>query len=166
MPTIACKGFSGRKRLTILHTMASTTQDQADISSCRHVQFDTDSYLIGVDNRTSYTMTPNLEDFITPIQSVNNMHVQGIGGTLKVLGKGSVAWNITDDSGVRHKIIIPNTLYVRGLNHRLLSPQHWSQTANDNFPAKKGTRSITYDDELVLEWQQKITTCFKIAFGS
>ena len=62
-------------------------------------------------------MTPNVEDFIAPIQSVNNMHVQGIGGTLKVLGKGSVAWNITDDSDVRHKIIIPNTLYVRGLNH-------------------------------------------------
>ena len=62
-------------------------------------------------------MTPNVDNFITPIQSVKNMHVQGIGGALKVLGKGSVTWNITDDNGVSHKIIIPNTLYVRGLSH-------------------------------------------------
>ena len=27
MPTIACKGLSGRKRLTVLHSVASTTRD-------------------------------------------------------------------------------------------------------------------------------------------
>ena len=67
-------------------------------------------------------MTQNVSDFVTPIVKVNNVHVKGIGGVLKVEGKGSVAWNITDDNGVKHEIIIPNTLYVQGLSLCLLSP--------------------------------------------
>ena len=104
---------------------------------CQQTHFDTDSFLLGIDIRTSNSMTPSVEDIVTPLEKVHNTCVKGIGGMLKVEGKGSVAWNITDDNGVKHEIIIPNTYYfVKGLDHRLLSPQHWSQIANDNYPKK------------------------------
>ena len=67
---------------TYLHNI--TRPDKTSL--CQHIQFDTDSYLIGVDNHTSYSMTPNVNDFITTILSVNNMYAKGIGGVLKVLG--------------------------------------------------------------------------------
>ena len=71
-------------------------------------------------------MSPNVNDFVTPIEKVNNMHVKGIGGMLKVKAKGSVAWNIKDENGVKNEIIIPDTLCVYGISHQLLSLQHWS----------------------------------------
>ena len=139
---------------TILNTLHSNIESSSDLV-CQKSHFDTDSFLIGIDNRTSYSMTPNVEDFVTPLEKVNNTCVRGIGGMLKVEGRGTVAWDITDDKGVKHEIIIPNTYFVKGLDHRLLSPQHWSQISNDNYPTKKGTRCITYHDEVVLEWEQR-----------
>ena len=139
---------------TVLNTLHSNIQSSCDLV-CQKSHFDTDSFLIGIDNRTSYSMTPNVEDFVTPLEKVNNTCVRGIGGMLKVEGKGTVAWDITDDKGVKHEIIIPNTYFVKGLDHCLLSPQHWSQISNDNYPTKKGTRCITYHDEVVLEWEQR-----------
>ena len=56
-------------------------------------------------------MTPNVEDFVTPLERINNTYVRGIGGMLKVEGKGSVVWNITDDNDVKHEVIIPYLLF-------------------------------------------------------
>ena len=64
-------------------------------------------------------MTPNVEDFVTPLEKVNNTCVRGIGGMLKVEGRGTVAWDLIDDKGVKHEIIIPNTYFVKGINHHL-----------------------------------------------
>ena len=60
-------------------------------------------------------MTPNVEDFVTPLEKVNNTCVRGIGGMLKIEGKETVAWDITDDKGVKHEIIIPNTYLLKVL---------------------------------------------------
>ena len=72
----------------------------------------TDSFRIEVGNRTNYTMTPSVHDFISPIIPVHNLYVQGIGGRLLVTRKGTVSWTIKDDQGVQHDIFIPNTIYV------------------------------------------------------
>ena len=54
-----------------------------------------------------------------------------------------------------HKILLPNSLYSTEAPFRLLSPQHWSQIAKDDLPQPKGTWCATYDDSMVLEWQQQ-----------
>ena len=136
-------------------TIALSSEKIPNDEDKRIMHFGTDSYLIGVDNRTSYSMTPSITDYVTPLDPVDGVFVRGIGGFVKVQGKGSVLWKITDDDGISHDVIIPGTLYVKELDHRLLSPQHWSQTSNDSYPMKRGTRSITYEDELVLEWNQR-----------
>jgi len=37
---------------------------------------------------------------------------------------------------------------------RLLSPQHWAQSASDNFPKQNGTWCVTYHDRVTLFWDQ------------
>ena len=54
------------------------------------INFDTDSFFIGIDNRTSYSMSPSVHDFITPIEPVKDLFIGGIGGLVKVQGKGTV----------------------------------------------------------------------------
>ena len=54
-----------------------------------------------------------------------------------------------------HNILLPNSLYSPEAPFPLLSPQHWSQIAKDDLPQPKGTWCATYDDSVVLEWQQR-----------
>ena len=96
-------------------------------------------------------MSSRPEDFITPITPVNNLNVQGIGGRLKVNCEGTVSWNITDDNGVNDKIVIPETLYIKHLQYRFLSPQHWSKVSSDDRPNKDNTICITTANCLILQ---------------
>ena len=100
-------------------------------------------------------MSSNPEDVVTSITPINNLYVQGIGGRLNVIDKGTVSWNILDDNRINHKIVISATLYVKSLQYRLFSPQHWSQVANDDNPNKYGTICITTTNCLILQWGQK-----------
>ena len=52
--------------------------------------FDTDSVQIGVDNRTSYSMSNNENDFIGPIKPLCDHYIKGVGGKLAVHGIGTV----------------------------------------------------------------------------
>ena len=56
---------------------------------------------------------------------------------------------------MEHQITLPNSYYVPGASSHILSPQHWSQTAKDNKPNPRGTWCATYDDEIVLWWNQR-----------
>ena len=76
-------------------------------------------------------------------------------GIIPIDGIGTIRWRITDDDGIVHEIIIENALFARKSPVKLLSPQHWSQSANDNIPKKRGTWCAQYDDEIVLYWDQE-----------
>ena len=53
--------------------------------------------------------------------------IVGIAGGLVSQGTGIFCFNIEDDSGFRHHIELPNSLYIPGLPQTLLCPQHWAQ---------------------------------------
>ena len=116
-------------------------------------RFDYESYPIGIDNHASRCISNCIDDFVSTIKPSKRQLI-GISGSLDIKGTGTVKWVIEDDDGVRHHIHIPNTLYVPEAPMRLLSPQHWSQTANDNNPSPNGTWCTTYHDSLVLHWDQ------------
>ena len=116
-------------------------------------RFDYESYPIGIDNHASRCISNCIDDFASTIKPSKRQLI-GISGSLDIKGTGTVKWVIEDDDGVRHHIHIPNTLYVPDAPMRLLSPQHWSQTANDNSPSPNGTWCATYHDSLVLHWNQ------------
>jgi hypothetical protein len=68
--------------------------------------------------------------------------------------KGTVKWSYLNDDGCVHEQYIPNTHYNKESPFCLYSPQHVAQIANDHYPNRNGTCSVTYADTLELQWDQ------------
>ena len=68
---------------------------------------------------------------------------------------GTIAWSIKEDQDQVHIIHLPGSYYVPGSTSRILSPKHWSQQAQDNWPQPQSTWCAIYDDEITLYWNQQ-----------
>ena len=112
-------------------------------------RFDSDSFLIAVDNCSSRCITNDKRDFVGEPRKVHVL-VKGIAGFGAATHVGTVRWSIQDDRGVVHEHLIPNTYLHESSPYRLLSPQHWSQEAKDG----RGTWCATYFDAVELFWKQ------------
>jgi hypothetical protein len=117
-------------------------------------RFDSDSFLIAVDNCCSKCITNCMDDFVEPPETVN-VRVRGIGGNVTATLVGTVRWTIEDDNGMVHAWTISGTYYNAESPYRLFSPQHHAQLANDHFPRARGTWCGTYDDAIELHWEQR-----------
>ena len=104
--------------------VAFSTSSTPDPNHPSQVNFDTDSFIIGVDNHASRTLSNNKRHFIGYIRRLDNVFINGINGKLPIRGIGTIQWKIEDDDGKVHAIRIPNTFYVPQLEHCILSPQH------------------------------------------
>ena len=113
--------------------------------------FDSDSVPLMIDNCCSACITTSREDFVGPTTKISR-RVSGVAGSMMVTEKGTVRWSIEDDEGRKHTFDIPNSYLAPSAPSRLLSPQHWAQSAKDNQKGEKGTWSATYDDCVVLHW--------------
>jgi hypothetical protein len=121
----------------------------------RFAAFDSDSVTLRVDNCCTACITNSLADVVgTPVPIA--ARIEGFtGGEALVTAKCTVKWQIEDDHGRAHTIVIPNSLYSKNAPFRLLSPQHWAQQANDHQPKREGTWCGTLSDRVELEWQQR-----------
>ena len=116
---------------------------------------DTDSYPINIYNCYTESITNNLKDFVGKPLPIASRIVGFTGGQTLAVFRFTLQWDIKDDEGVSQKILLPNSLYSPEAPFCLLFPQHWSQIAKDDLPQPKGTWCATYDDSVVLEWQQR-----------
>jgi len=128
----------------IIEVKASTNK------GTKRLHFDSDSYDILVDNCCSQSITNCITDYITPPKT-SGMKIKGFDGSTTTTKVGTVQWKIADDDGKIHRIKLPNTYYSEQAESRLLSPQHWAQTANNG----RGTRCLTYHDAIILEWNDR-----------
>jgi Reverse transcriptase (RNA-dependent DNA polymerase) len=121
-----------------------------------HSQFDTDSFPIRVDNCATRSMSFCRHDFEKGSLHPSSLMVKGFGQDVRsqVTHKGTIIWQIVDDLGTAHTIRLPDSLLIPRSTDRLLYPQHWAQQAKDNYPMKQGTYCSTYEDEVVLHWDQ------------
>ena len=75
------------------------------------------------------TITSNAKDCLTkplPIQQ----RINGVGGYFKTnIYKATIQWNIEDNKGIPHLVIIPNLFLIPKAPSKLLSPQHWALMA-------------------------------------
>jgi hypothetical protein len=134
-------------------------RDNYALSITNHVRIETDSVPIKVDNCCTQTITGYESDFIpSTIRKVEDKQVCGFGRSIsKITHQGTIRWRVYDDHGKEHDIIIPNTYFVPNCGLRLLSPQHWAQELNDNYPMPDGTSCTTYYNRVVLQWNQRKT---------
>ena len=153
--------FSQLECLTAIIAMKADHSHQDEVA-----RFDTDAKAIRIDNCASYCISNDKRDFITPLKKVNK-HLKGLGGTLADIYSATIKCSIEDDDGITHDIVIPNGLYVKESPSKLLSPQHWAQTAQDFKPLPRGTWCSTYHDCIQLHWaQRKHTKTVKLSEGS
>ena len=143
--------------VTCNHTTILSTTDKDDENALKHPNFDTDSVPIKVDNCCTRTISFCREDFLEDtLTPVHNKVVKSFSGTLTpITHEGTIQWWVSDDDGTTRKICVPKSYLVPNGTTRLLSPQHWAQQINDNIPLKRGTWCATYDDEVILHWNQR-----------
>jgi len=92
--------------------------------------FDTDSHLVGMDNHASGCITHVRSDIPGKIVECNKV-IKGYGGAKQFrIWRSTIHWNIEDDDGNVHKMIIPDGYYIPNGRCRLWSPQHWAQGQN------------------------------------
>ena len=85
--------------------------------------------------------------------------LNGIGSGIAIKGIGTYKFKLEDDNGQVHTIRIPNSQYVPFLKRVLLAPHHWAQEAQDKAPNPQGTWMATYDDCIILYWNQGKSKC-------
>ena len=115
-----------------------------DLPPCH---FDSDSFLIGVDNHATTTISNDKSHF-------TNIGVKGFGNNMvKATDKGTLKWKIEDDEDKVHIFTIYNALYIPQSSLCILCPQ-WAKQANDHYPIHNGTHCIVNADTCELEWNQ------------
>jgi len=91
--------------------------------------FDTDSELVGIDNRSSACMPPHRLDFIGEFIK-SKQFVKAFGGTKSFdIYTGTLKWVFDDDQGIERTVCVPESFCMPEAPARLLSPQHWAQEA-------------------------------------
>jgi hypothetical protein len=115
------------------------------------LKYDTDSFLLSIDNHVSASMTNTEDDFVGPTKTVD-IKIKGIKGYLSTAKVGTVRWSLQDDQGRNHQFNIPGTYLVPDIPIRLLSPQHLAQEMFKISNEPDGTACHTYSNRVVLTW--------------
>ncbi len=123
------------------------------VNRTRAICFDSDSYPIGIDTHATRCIV-NAPHLFKDLKLVDVGEAEGIKSGLDIKGTGTFKFKIKDDNGMLHKIKIPNSLYIPKLKRCLLSPQHWVQEAEDNYPRPKGTRMSLDNEFYYVHWGQ------------
>ena len=131
--------FKKLMAMAMIMAMSGTTA----ISESECGPFDSDSNLIGIDNRCSGCITHVRTDIPGELRPCDRV-IKGFGGTkITRVWQGTIHWSWDDDLGQTHKMVIPNAYYVPDGHIRLLSPQHWAQTRMKASDKKSGTGEET-----------------------
>jgi hypothetical protein len=118
----------------------------------RPTRFDTDSAIVGIDNRCSGCISHVREDFIGLLRPTTRV-IKGFGGSRTMnVSIGTLRWRWEDDQGRHHEFNIPNSYYVPDGHIRLLSPQHWAQADTNNRTKRTERGEHTNGNECVLYW--------------
>ena len=129
-----------------LISMSSTTLFHHSVPT------DTDSEAIGIDNRATACISHKIDDFIGEIHDSNRVIIGYNGSRTSNIKIGTLRWNWTDDTGLSHSHIIPNSFYSPSGGVRLLSPQHWAQEISKNRKTPNPPSCVTTSQHVKLIW--------------
>jgi len=115
--------------------------------------YDSDAKVILVDNCCTASITNGIKDFVT-LPRPTKTNVERYNGMTEATKVGTIKWDIENDAGRMHTIILPYSYYAPAGKYKLLCPQHWAQVANDHFPKPNGTWCATYSNCIVLHLAQ------------
>ena len=96
---------------------------------CKPQKFavDSDSFMIGIDNNSSTTISNRSSHFIGTITPVKWKMVKDFVGVVQGKGEGAIICKIEDDDGIVHSSKIKKALYLPEASSYLLAAQQWAQ---------------------------------------
>jgi hypothetical protein len=123
--------------------------DEDEAGQFHALRVDSDSIPIRIDNCCTRSISYDKEDFLpSSLRPVSQCYVKGFGGsTTPITHKGTLIWKMLDDTGQSHGITIPDSLLVPTAKIRLLSPQHWAQSAKADCSPMHPVSCTTLDDQ-------------------
>jgi hypothetical protein len=124
--------------LTSLSLLANESQEFP-------VAFLVSTKMLVIDTGASISISPDRQDFVGNIQSVQPTVLKGIASGLQVQGIGTASYTVIADNGSSVTITLPDTLYVPGCTARLLCPRHLAAST-----AQHGDGFTAYSDHGVL----------------
>ena len=138
----------------ILALVGNMGADKHSKSRSHREIFDGDTFDMVIDSGCSYCITNDINHFVGKPEQTN-VAVKGIGGQMiKATRKGTVSWSFANDQGQVHEELIQHTYFNEDCPYCLYSPQHVAQQANDHYPKRNGTYSVTFADHMELRWDQ------------
>ena len=125
----------------------------AAITRYHHVtRVDTDSEMIGIDNRATACISPKADDIISDLIPTNRTIIGYNGSKTTGIKMGTLRWKWPDNEGVSHVHLIPNSFYSPAGGICLLSPQHWSRMTVAGTKTSIPRTSITSNKDVTLIW--------------
>ena len=116
------------------------------------VRVDSDSESIGIDNRATACISHKIDDFVGELYDTNRVILGYNGSRTTNIKTGTLRWNWTDDNGINHTHVIPNSFYSPTGGVRLLSPQHWAQSIQRNLDSPHPPTCVTTSRHVTLQW--------------
>jgi len=98
-------------------------------STCRAMKstfFNTKVVPVGIDSCASATVGGVERMFIGKIEPVTGVHLHGVGGSIPIIGKGTMRIIFEDDDSNSHEHRIRDAYYAPRLKLTLLSTRQWS----------------------------------------
>ena len=89
--------------------------------------FDLNTEPIGIDTCATASISGNRKDFVGKLDSVKDVRLRGVGGTIPIIGRGTMVLHITDDKGKEQTLKVHDAYYAPRLPMRLFCPQQWSR---------------------------------------
>ena len=108
------------------------------------------------DSGASTSINNDLGNFISTPTSIQH-NVRGISSNAQATFEGMVRWQLEDDQGTIHKLIIPNSYYIAATLTGILSPQHFAQQSTEHYLDPDGTGCITTTSAIKLFWNNEGT---------
>ena len=100
--------------IRVNEAVAMVTQDpRFPRNHLKQVRFDTDSHVIGLDNRCSACISNKLEDFEGPVQKTNRTIKAFAGEKVTNVYTGTIVWSWLDDEGSKTHSAFPNHITFR-----------------------------------------------------
>ena len=93
------------------------------------------------DTGASLSVTPVLEDFVTPLEDAKIGQMTGLADSVRIAGIGWVEWTIRDVFGKSHTIRT-EAYYIKQASIRLFSPQTYFQENKEGLGKAEFDRSL------------------------
>ena len=82
---------------------------------------------IGIDTCATACISGSRKDFVGKLNPVKHVQLRGVGGTIPIIGKGTMILHIKDDKGKDQTLKVHDAYYAPRLPMRLFCPQQWSR---------------------------------------